>query len=203
MDIEKLKGSWKKYTSEFQSRHFKNADDLDEILEKKSQQSLRLLKRNFFIEAGLNILLIPIILLVFVKSGLLEGTLNVVFTAIIFLILLVFLSYLYGSYRKIYKYENYNLSLKEKLEQQIDRLESFTRYYYKFLYVAYFIALIVGLSFDLPDDNTKVLFIVAIGAALGLLLFFIVVRPLAKMYVNKLYKRHILSLKQCLRELEE
>lgn len=202
MDIDKLKGSWKKYTADFQSKELKNTDDLKEILKRKSQRSLKILRRNFFIEAGLNILIIPFVLIFFIKSGFLAGTLNNFFIGIIVLILVVFLWYLFDSYRKIYKYEHYSLSLKEKLNHQVKLLESFLKNYYQFLYVTYFLALIIGIAFDLPGDKTKLFLSIGFGAAVGLIIFFLVVRPLARMYVNKLYKKHILSLKQCIEEME-
>ncbi|MFW5962804.1 MAG: hypothetical protein ACOCRW_00280 [Bacteroidota bacterium] len=202
MDIDKLKGSWKKYTADFQSKELKNTDDLKEILKRRSQKTLKLLRRNFFIEAGLNILIIPLILLFFIKSGLLEGSLNNVFIGVILVILIIFLWYLFDAYRKIYKYEHYSLSLKEKLTHQVKSLETFIKNYYRFLYITYFLVLIVGVGFDLPEENTRMLLSIGFGVAVGLILFFLILRPLARMYVNKLYKKHILSLKKCMEELE-
>ncbi len=203
MDIDKLKGSWKKYSSRLSSDDIKDEKDLGEILKKRSQRSLNLLRRNFFIEAGLNIIIVPVILLFLFSSEYLTGILKFHLSAFIVLILVLFILYLYKSYKKIYQYENNNLDLKEKLKQQIYLLEKFIKDYFWFLYVAYFLGLIIGLSFDIPENSTDFLIRAGVGLGIGVAAFFIILRPLAKLYVRKLYSNHLNSLRSCLSELED
>jgi di/tricarboxylate transporter len=203
MDIDKLKGSWKKYSSKLSSDDVKDEKDLGEILEKRSQRSLNLLRRNFFIEAGLNIIIVPVILLFLFSSEYLTGSLKFYLSAFIILILVLFILYLYNSYRKIYQYENNNQYLKDKLKQQIHILEKFIRDYFYFLYVAYFLGLIIGLSLDIPEDINDFLIRAGLGLGIGVAAFFLILRPFAKFYVRKLYSDHLHSLRSCLAELEE
>ena len=203
MDIEKLKGSWKKYTSSLSNMDYKDEEDLKKILIRRSQKSLKILRRNFFIEAGLNILIVPLILVFILSTDFADKPFNLIFSGFVVLILIVFLYYLYRSYKNIYRYEYHGLHLKDKLKEQIARLEKFIKDYYIFLYFTYFMALVLGLFSELPEDIGSFLIRFGIGIALGLGLFFLVLRPFAKFYIRKLYGYHLKSLKNCLAELED
>jgi len=203
MDIEKLKGSWQRYTSSLNAEDQKDEKDLKKILVYRSQRSLSLLRRNFLIEAGLNVLLIPLVILFILNSDFMDIPYELYFSAFIVVILLFFLSYMYHSYKKIYKYENRGLKLKDKLKEQINRIEKFIKDYYRFLYGAYFLGLIFGLSSKIPDDTISILIKMGGGLVLGVLVLFLILRPLAKYYVRKLYGAHLVSLKKCLSELED
>jgi hypothetical protein len=203
MDIEKLKGSWQRYTNSLNNKDQKDEGDLKKILVKRSQRSLRLLQRNFFIEAGLNVLLIPLIVLFILNSDFMRAPYDLYFSALVVLILLVFLYYMYDSYKKIYRYENSGLQLKDKLKEQIGRIEKFIRDYYRFLYGAYFLGLLFGLSSELPGEIVSILIRLGVGLAFGVGILFLILKPFARFYIRKLYGAHLESLKRCLSELED
>ena len=203
MDIEKLKGSWNKYASKLRDDGHKGQGELEEILVKRSQKSLRLIRRNFFIEAGLNIFILPVIIYFVLRSDFVIQPFDVIFSILLSVILIAFIIYMYRSYMKIYQYEDTGLQLAYKLNNQVIRLERFIRDYYKFIYVAYSLGLIFGLSTELPEDSMSIVVEIGIGILLGVVVLFILVRPLTKLYVKKLYGSHLESLKRCLSELEE
>ena len=203
MDIEKLKGSWNKYASKLSNDGDKELGELEEILVKKSQKSLRLLRRNFFIEAGINIFILPVIIYFILNSDFMIQPFDFIFSAFVGIILIVFLIHMYKSYKKIYQYEDTGLQLAYKLRNQVIRLERFIRDYYKFSYVAYSLGFIFGLSAELPEETTLIIIDMGGGILFGVIFLFLVVRPLMKFYIKKLYGKHLESLKSFLSELEE
>ncbi len=203
MDIEKLKGSWNKYASKFHDYGHKGQEELEKILVKRSQKSLRLLRRNFFIEAGINIFILPVIIYFILRSDFMAQPFDFIFSALISVFLIAFLIYMYSSYMKIYQYEDTGLQLAYKLNKQIIRLEIYIRDYYKFIYIAYFLGLIFGLSAELPADSRSVIIEMGGGIIFGIVFLFLIVRPLMKIYIKKLYGSHLDSLKKCLAEIDE
>ncbi|MGM0497108.1 MAG: hypothetical protein ACQESJ_04270 [Bacteroidota bacterium] len=203
MDIENLKGSWNKYASKLRNDGHKGQGELEEILVKRSQKSLRLLRRNFFIEAGLNIFILPVVLFFVLRSDFVIQPFDFIFSALFIGILIAFLIYMYRSYMRIYQYEDTGFQLSYKLNRQVLRLEKFIRNYYKFVYIAYFLGLIFGLSTELPEDNMSIIIKMGSGILFGIVVLFLIVRPLLKLYIKKLYGSHLESLKMCLTELEE
>jgi len=202
MDIDKLKGAWNKYASRLNEQGHKE-QELSEILQVRSQKSLKKLRRNFFIEAGTNILLVPLIVFLILQSDFVKEPFGLVFSVIIGSLIVIFLFYLYQSYIKIYQYEDHGYRLKEKLAIQISRLEKFIRDYYTFMYVAYSCGLVVGILMTLAEKKTHTIIDVGVGVLFGAAILFLVVRPLAKRYIKKLYGSHLESLKSCLSEIEE
>lgn len=203
MDIEKLKGSWSRYASKLRDDGHKEQGELERILVKRSQKSLRLLRRNFFIEAGLNIFILPVVLFFVLRSDFVIQPFDFIFSALFIGILIAFLIYMYRSYMRIYQYEDTGFQLSYKLNRQVLRLEKFIRNYYKFVYIAYFLGLIFGLSTELPEDNMSIIIKMGSGILFGIVVLFLIVRPLLKLYIKKLYGSHLESLKMCLTELEE
>jgi len=203
MDIEKLKGSWNKYASKLRDDEHKRKGELDEILVRRSQKSLRLLRRNFFIEAGSNVFILPVIIYFVLRSDFMISPYDFIFSALLGVILIAFLIYMYKSYIRIYQYEDTGVQLTYKLNKQVIRLERFIRDYYKFIYVAYSLGLIFGLSTELPGDNASVIIEMGGGILFGIIVLFLIVRPLMKLYVKKLYGSHLESLKKCLSELKD
>ncbi len=202
MDIDKLKGAWNKYASTLNEKEHEEKE-LSEILHARSQKSLKKLRRNFFIEAGITILLVPVIVFLVLQSDIVKEPFGLVFSVIIGLFIVIFLFYLYQSYRKIYQYEDHGYQLKEKLGVQINRLEKYIRDYYTFIYVAYFFGFLFGIFTTLEEKQIHPLLDIGFGVIIGGVLLFLVVRPLAKRYIKKLYGSHLKSLKACLSELEE
>ena len=203
MDIEKLKGSWNKFASKLYNDGYKGEGELEEILMKKSQKALKLLRRNFFIEAGINIFILPVIIFFVLRSDFMVQPFDLIFSALISVFLIAFLIYMYRSYMKIYQYEDTGLQLAYKLNKQVIRLERFIRDYYKFIYVAYSLGLIFGLSTELPEDSMSIIIEMGGGILFGVVFLLLIVRPLMKLYIKKLYGSHLESLKKCLSELEE
>ena len=202
MDIDKLKGAWNKYASTLNEKEHKE-QELSDILHARSQKSLKKLRRNFFIEAGINILLVPVIVFLVLQSDFVKAPYGLFFSVVIGLLIVVFLFYLYESYRKIYQYEDHGYQLKEKLTIQIKRLEKFIRDYYTFMYVAYSFGLIVGIFMTLEEKQIRLFVDIGVGVLFGVIVLFLVVRPLAKRYIKKLYGSHLQSLKSCLSEIED
>jgi len=202
MDIEKLKGSWNRYTSKFSDKAHEEKE-LEAILMKKSQDSLRKLRRNFIIEAGLNILIAPVIVYLIIKSSLFGEPFDWIFSGIVTLLMLVFLGYMYDSYKRIYQYEDTGTPLKEKLKNQVARLEKFIKDYYLFVYAGYFLGLFFGFSSSIPREAVSMSIELGVAILVGLLGLFFLVRPLSKKYLKKLYGAHVESLKACLAELME
>ena len=202
MDIEKLKGSWNKYTSGFSDKE-REEGELEKILIKRSQDSLRKLRRSFLIEAGLNMLLAPVIVYLILKSNLFGEPFDWIFSGILTLWMIIFLGYMYDSYKKIYQYEDTGTPLKKKLKRQVERLEKFIKDYYIFMYTGYFLGLFFGLSSSIPRDVVSMFIELGIAVLFGLLVLFLLVRPLSKKYLKKLYGAHVESLKTCLSELNE
>ena len=135
MDIEKLKGSWNKYSSKLRDDGYKGQEELEEILVKRSQKSLKLLRRNFFIEAGSNIFILPVIIYFVLRSDFMFQPFDLIFSALLGVILIAFLIYMYKAYLRIYQYEDAGFQLTYKLNRQILRLKKFIRDYYKFIYI--------------------------------------------------------------------
>jgi len=203
MDIDKLKASWNKYASKLDDEGHKGQGELEKILVKRSQKSLRLLRRNFFIEAGLNIFILPVIIYFILKSDFVTPPFDMIFSALLSVTLIVFIIYMYRSYMKIYQYEDTGLQLAYKLNKQVRRLERFIRDYYKFIYVAYSLGLIFGLSTEMPENSVSIIIEMGGGILFGVIFLFLIVRPLMKLYIKKLYGSHLKSLKNCLSELKE
>ena len=154
MDIDKLKGSWKKYTSELRYKESKGTAELRDILRQKSQQSLKKLRKNFLIEAGVNIAAIPVLFIIVVNYLDVIEPLKYYLSAFLVLLLLMFLGFLYRSYLRIYRHEHLRLPLEKKLEEQIVSLRNFMLIYERITYIMYFVALLFGLLITTLNDLT-------------------------------------------------
>jgi uncharacterized membrane protein len=203
MDIEKLKGTWKKYTSELKEKESKGTAELRDILRQKSQQSLKKLQKNFLIEAGVNIAAIPVLFIIVVNYLEVVEPLKYYMSAFLVFLLILFLGFLYRSYLRIYRHEHFRLSLEKKLEEQIASLRNFMRIYEQITYVMYFVALIFGLLITTLDDPTDLFYKSALAIGVGLAVFFAAIRPLTKYYLKRLYGKHLASLRHYLEELKE
>ena len=203
MDIENLKGTWKKYTSELNEKKAKGTAELRDILRQKSQQSLKKLRMNFLIEAGLNIAAIPVLFVIVVNGLTVIEPLKYYLSLFLGVLLVMFLVFLYRSYTRIYRYEHYRLPLEEKLEEQIRTLKEFTNRYERITYILYFVALLFGLLITTLDDLTDLAYKSAFAAAVGLLVFFVAIKPLTKRYLKRLYGKHLHALRHYLEELNE
>ena len=203
MDIDKLKGTWKKYTSELRAKETKETSELREILGQKSQQSLKKLRKNFLLEAGMNIAAIPVLFIIIVNGLAIVEPIKYYFTLFLVVLLVMFMIFLYGSYKHIYRYEHLRLSLENKLDEQIYAIKEFMRKYAKITYMLYFVALIFGLLITTLGDFTGLPYKAAIAIGVGLLVFFLAIKPFTRYYLNKLYGKHLISLRQYLEELNE
>lgn len=203
MDIEKLKGAWKSYTDDLRERGSKNASELREILSRKSEQSLRRLRRNFLIEAGINLAAIPLVLIIVINQYAQVGDHRYYLSGFLVLLLLAFLGFLYNSYMRIYRYENLELPLEQKLEQQVKRLRIFMKNYAMIGYLLYFLVFVVSLLVSAYDDVMGELPRLGVGLLVSVVLFFALVRPLVRYYLKRLYGRHLDSLTEYLNELHE
>mgnify|MGYP006292015703 FL=1 len=203
MDIDKLKGTWKKYTSELKEKEAKETSELREILRQKSQHALTKLRKNFLIEAGVNIAAIPVLFIIVVNELVLIEPLMYYLSFFLVLLLAVFLIFLYRSYTRIYRYERLRLPLEKKLEEQTYALKEFMRKYERITYILYFVALVFGLFITTLNDLTELAWKSAFAIGVGLLVFFAAIRPLTKYYLNKLYGKHLQSLRQYFEELHE
>ncbi|MCF8335148.1 MAG: hypothetical protein K9H65_00970 [Bacteroidales bacterium] len=203
MDIEKLKWSWKKYTSELKEKEVKETSELKEILRQKSQHALTKLRKNFLIEAGVNIAAIPVLFIIVVNGLVMVEPLKYYLSFFLVFLVVMFLIFLYRSYTRIYRYENFRLPLEEKLEEQIFALKKFMRKYERISYILYFVAIIFGLLTTTINDPTELVYKSVFAIVVGLLVFFVAIKPLTKYYLNRLYGRHLQSLRQYLDELKE
>ncbi len=202
MDIENLKGKWKNYTAEFQNKDLGDKDELIKKIHKKSQQSLKKLRKNFFLEAGINILAIPILLL-FVFDNLYENhTYNLIFIVVIAAAVIAFFIYLFLVYKRIYRLEDTGLSLQEKLEKQVYHLRTFINYYYKISYILFFVILAMAFFIDFPGSLKDWIISIAGILIIGVGMFFLLLRPITKFYIRKLYGNHLQALEQYLDELK-
>lgn len=201
MDIEKLKGTWKSYTEGLRRRDSKNTSELREILSRKSEHSLRRLRKNFFIEAGINLAAIPLVLVIVINQYAQVGDHRYYLSGFLVLLLLIFLAFLYNSYMKIYRYEHLDLPLEEKLEEQIRRLRKFMTNYSLIVYILYFVVFVVSLLVSVYDEVAHELPRLGVGLLIAAVLFFVLIRPLTKYYLNRLYGCHLDSLTAYLNEL--
>ncbi|SRR6056297_329903 len=203
MDIENLKGKWKKYTADFQDKDLGDKDDLIKKIRKKSHQSLRKLRRNFFLEAGINILAVPILLIFFFSNLFQEdSSLRMVLLVVILVALAAFFAYLYVVYKRIYKLEDTGLPLQEKLSKQVNYLKTFIRYYYRITYGIYILVLAIAGLIDYVDNPAQPLIGLGVLVIIGVIMFFIVLRPITRFYTKKLYGKHLDSLEKYLNELK-
>ncbi|MFP4621433.1 MAG: hypothetical protein ACLFM7_08990 [Bacteroidales bacterium] len=203
MDIEKLKGAWKKYTSELKKREAKGTEELRGILKQKSQHALIRLRKNFLIEAGLNIAAIPVLFII-VMNGFEVGVPLKYFIGFFLIVLLVmFLVFLYRSYMRIYRYEHYRLTLEKKLEEQIHALKKFRNRYEQITYIMYFVALVSGLLLIMPFNPAVLTSEFAFATGAGVLIFFVLIKPLTKYYLKRLYGKHLHALQMYLDELSD
>ncbi len=203
MDIDKLKGAWKSYTDRLEEHGSKNTGELREILSRKSEQSLRKLRKNFLIEAGINLAAIPMVLVIVINQFGQVGDHRYYLSGLLVLLLLAFLGFLYNSYIKIYRYEHLDYPLEQKLEEQVERLRRFMKNYAVIGYILYFIVYIVSLLVSAYDNVTGELPRLGVGLLIGVGLFFVLIRPLIRYYLKRLYGRHLDSLIQYLKELNE
>lgn len=203
MDIDKLKGSWKKYTSELRDKEGKETPELREILRQKCQHALTKLRKNFLIEAGVNIAAIPVLFIIVVNGLVMMEPLRYYLSFFLLVLLAIFLVFLYRSYIRIYRYEHFRLPLEKKLEEQTSALKEFMRKYERITYILYFVALGMGVFITSLNDLTDLAWKSAFAAGVGLLVFFLAIKPLTKYYLNKLYGKHLAALRQYLGELNE
>ena len=203
MDIERLKGAWKSYTDDLREQGSKNTSELREILSRKSEQSLRRLRKNFFIEAGINLAAIPIVLVIVINQFAQVGDYRYYLSGFLVLLLLAFLVFLYNSYMKIFRYEQLDMPLEKKLEEQVKRLKLFMKNYAVIGYILYFVVFVVGLLVSAYNNLTGELPRLAVGILIALALFFSVIRPLIRYYLKRLYGKHLDSLISYLNELQE
>mgnify|MGYP000302969220 CR=1 FL=1 len=203
MDIERLKGAWKSYTDDLREQGSKNTSELREILSRKSEQSLRRLRKNFFIEAGINLAAIPIVLVIVINQFAQVGDHRYYLSGFLVLLLLAFLVFLYNSYMKIFRYEQLDMPLEKKLEEQVKRLKLFMKNYAVIGYILYFVVFVVGLLVSAYNNLTGELPRLAVGILIALALFFSVIRPLIRYYLKRLYGKHLDSLISYLNELQE
>ncbi|MGM0531792.1 MAG: hypothetical protein ACQER7_10610 [Bacteroidota bacterium] len=203
MDIEKLKGSWKKYTSELNEKEGKETSELREILRQKCQYALRKLRKNFLIEAGVNVAAIPVLFIIVVNGLVMIEPLRYYLSFFLVVLLAIFLIFLYRSYIRIYRYEHFRLPLEKKLEEQTYALKEFMRKYERITYILYFVALILGVFITSLNDLTELAWKSAFATGVGLLVFFVGVKPFTKYYLKKLYGKHLYALRQYLEELNE
>lgn len=202
MDIEKLKGKWKNYTADFQHKDLGDKDEFIKKIHKKSQQSLKKLRKNFFLEAGINILAIPILLL-FVFNNLYENqTSKLVLIIVIATAVVAFFVYLFLVYKRIYNLEDTGLSLQEKLEKQVHQLRTFISYYHKITYTIFVVVLLLAVFLDFPDNLKDQIISITGIVVVGVIMFFLVLRPITKFYVKKLYGNHLKALENYLDELK-
>ena len=203
MDIEKLKGAWKSYTEDLRERGSKNASELREILSRKSEQSLRRLRKNFLIEAGINLAAIPLVLIIVINQYAQVGDHRYYLSGFLVLLLLAFLGFLYNSYMRIYRYENLELSLEQKLEEQVKRLKKFMSSYAVIGYILYFLVFVVSLLVNAYQNLMEELPRLGLGLLIAVILFFLLIRPLMRWYLKRLYGRHLDSLTGYLNELHD
>ncbi|MBS3806517.1 MAG: hypothetical protein KGY60_03360 [Bacteroidales bacterium] len=203
MDIEKLKGAWKSYTNDLRERGSKNTSELREMLSRKSEQSLRRLRKNFLIEAGINLAAIPLVLIIVINQYAQVGDHRYYLSGFLVLLLLAFLGFLYSSYMRIYRYENLELPLEQKLEEQVKRLRVFMKTYAGIGYMLYFVVFIVSLLVSAYDHVMGALPRLGVGFLIAVILFFVLVRPLVRYYLKRLYGRHLDSLTRYLNELHD
>lgn len=203
MDIERLKGAWKSYTDGLKEHGSKNTSELREILSRKSEQSLRRLRKNFLIEAGINLAAIPIVLVIVINQFAQVGDHRYYLSGFLVLLLLAFLVFLYNSYMKIFRYEHLDMPLEQKLEEQVKRLKLFMKNYAVIGYMLYFIVFVAGLLVSAYNNLTGELPRLAVGILVALALFFSVIRPLIRYYLKRLYGKHLDSLTSYLNELQE
>jgi MFS family permease len=203
MDIERLKGAWKSYTDGLKEQGSKNTSELREILSRKSEQSLRRLRKNFFIEAGINLAAIPIVLVIVINQFAQVGDHRYYLSGFLVLLLLAFLVFLYNSYMKIFRYEQLDMPLEQKLEEQVKRLKLFMKNYAVIGYILYFLVFVAGLLVSAYNNLTGELPRLGVGILIALALFFSVIRPMIRYYLKRLYGKHLDSLTSYLNELQE
>jgi len=203
MDIEKLKGAWKNYTDDLRERGSRSTSELREILSRKSEQSLRRLRKNFLIEAGINLAAIPLVLIIVINEYAQVGDHRYYLSGFLVLLLLAFLGFLYNSYMRIYRYENLELPLEQKLEEQVQRLRIFMKNYAVIGYILYFLVFVVSLLVSAYNNLTQELPRLGVGLLVAVLLFFTLIRPLTRWYLKRLYGRHLDSLTGYLKELHD
>jgi len=203
MDIDRLKGAWKTYTADLREKGTKGTEELRSILSRKSQHSLRRLRKNFLIEAGINVAAIPLVLIIVISRFAQVGDHRYYLSGFLVLLLLGFLVFLYRSYMQIFRYEHLKWPLEKKLENQIQNLYIFIRNYAVIGYFLYFLAFVVSLLISAHDNLAGEWLRLGIGSLLGAVLFFVLVRPVVRFYLKKLYGRHLEALKGYREELND
>lgn len=203
MDIDKLKGTWKRFTDDLNEKDHQTEGKLNQLLEKKRQDSIRKLRKNFFLDAGFNVAAIPVFLLILLNQSFDAAKVKYVFMGFVFIVLIGFLIYLYLTYKNIYQIGHYNMTLEHKLRQQIESLTRFIHAYFRITYVIYFFALILGLGLFYQQEFSEFLMRFVVGMGIGIVLFFLLIRPFTRYYIRKQYRKHLDALKSYLNELSE
>jgi 4-hydroxybenzoate polyprenyltransferase len=208
MDLDKLKSVWQKESSAEQ----KQDEELRSLLQKPSNSPVAKMKRNLFMELILVVITYSLMILYYFIAF--SGKMWEV-SLFMLVLALVFIIYYFRKNKLLNDMQCLSCHVKSNLERQVKILEKYIKFYLITGTIVvplafFFFAIIIyykfpatakrSLFFTSPENPLwrALLVWVIVTTALTIVIYY-----LNKWYVQKLYGKHILKLKEMLREMED
>ena len=205
MDLEDLKGAWKRQTQQ-SAKELLNDEDLIAMLRNKANNTIDLLKKSVRFELWFTVLFIIVCLAVGFKTA--DQTIR----NISFITSIISCGFAFYYYKKLSLLNNLNVenkSIKENLTQLITQFEKFIWFYRWGYNILIPIALLAGAFAGIQVSSEKDFVQLALQIKLWAILIVILV-PIAvllnfvmKWYLKKLYGNYLSRLHSLLQELQD
>lgn len=199
MELDQLKEMWSNVGSK---QPGPSADELQAMLQKKSQSPIAKMKRNLTWE----LITIVVFYSITIFSMRNYEKIFASFTILLLMIGFLFGIYFYFKYRLLQSMECLTCEVKSNLQMQLQTLEKYVRKYFVFSNlltpVVFFATGFITYMQRDADLTVSPLRFWTIFSIIGIL-FTVAVYFLNKWYIHKLYGQHILRLKNILNDMEE
>jgi hypothetical protein len=199
MELDQLKEMWSDAGSK---QPGPSAEELQGMLQKKSQSPIAKMKRNLTWE----LVTIVVFYSITIFSMRNYEKIFASFTILLLMIGLLFAIYFYFKYRLLQSMECITCEVKSNLQMQLQTLEKYVRIYFLFgnllTPIVFFVTGFITYMQRDGDLTISPLRFWTIFSIIGLL-FSVAVYFLNKWYLHKLYGQHIQKLKEILQDMEE
>ena len=197
MELDSLKQAWK----DQRVKGLPEQEDLQAMLQKKSQSPIARMKRNLFWELVTVVVLYAITILYYLTSN--KGQYWDI-ALMMFVIAALFVVYYIFKNRLLTRMSCVSCEVRSNLQRQVGTLEKYVRFYFivgtALTPLGYFTAgyFVVKHSPGLLTGSNLLTIFIIIGIALTVVVYFANI-----WYTNKLYGRHIKNLKALLKQMDE
>ena len=197
MELDSLKQAWR----DQRVKGLPEQDDLQAMLQKKSQSPIARMKRNLFWELIAVVVLYSATIVYYLTFN--EG-LYWDIALMMFGVTALFIVYYYFKNRLLTRMGCVACEVRSNLQRQVNILEKYFRFYFiagtVLTPLAYFMAgyFVVNQSPGLLSGSNMLTIFIVIGIALTVVVYFANI-----WYTNKLYGRHIKKLNDLLKQMDE